>query len=159
MTESTNQWRKRLTTSLECPSGNVVTARRPGPDLVLKASKVARILKPFMEGDAAGSIEGQLAYIENLPDDDLDKLMAFGRVLITDVVVQPPLSLNPREGQLGPDDVPLNDFWFLFTWAMNGGPDMPVKLKEGETSLEAVQNFPSGQEPGADAGEDSERIQ
>lgn len=156
--EPTNQWRKRLTTSLLCPSGNVVTVRRPGPDLALKAGKVARILNKQPK-EVAGLVDAQLQFIEQLPDDELDKLMAFARILLCDVVRQPLLVLSPQEGQLGPDDVPLTDFWHIFTWAMNGGPDMPVKTKEGETTVDAVRTFPVGQEPSLDAGNDGESIQ
>ncbi len=155
--EATNQWRKRSTHSLSCPSGNVATVRRPGPDLALKAGKVARILQ--RQADAAGDIEKQLEFIEQLPDDELDKLMGFARVLLSDVVIQPSLSLHPKEGQLSPDDVPLADFWFIFMWAMNGGPDMPVKLTEGETTVGAVDNFPAGQSASDDISGDSEQIQ
>jgi len=156
MAEPENQWRKRITKSIDCPSGNVITVRRPGPDLVLKAGKVAIILQPILEAET--DVDKQLAYIEQLPDVELDKLMAFARVLIADVVIQPPLSLNPKEGQLGPDDVPLNDFWFIFTWAMNGGPDMPVKLTEGETTVAAVRNFPEGQGSSINLSEDSDSV-
>lgn len=152
-----NQWRKRQTISLSCPSEAVVTVRRPGPDLALKAGRVARILQK--QSDAKGNVDKQLEVIEQLPDDELIKLMAFARVLMVDVVVEPLLSLNPREGQLSPDDVPLSDFWFIFTWAMNGGPDMPVKLTEGETTVDAVETFPSGQRSGDSVIEDGEQIQ
>lgn len=112
-----------------------------------------------MKDNAAPDINAQLELIEKLPDDELNKLMAFARVVIVDVVMQPVLVANPKEGQLGPDDVPLGDFWYIFTWAMNGGPDMPVKLTEGETTVEAVGTFPSGQDAGSDAGEDGTTIQ
>lgn len=153
MSEQENVWRKRLTTSIECPSGNVITARRPGPDLALKAGKIARIFQK-QKPEAAGDIDKQLEFIASLPDDELDKLMNFARILLVDVVMQPLLFLHPKEGQLEPDDLPLGDFWFLFTWAMNGGPDMPVKLVEGETTVEAVNNFPDGQDASDNAGED-----
>ena len=152
MAETENTWRKRATLSLNCPSGNIVTVRRPGPDLALKAGKVARILQ--RQGQAGTDVNKQLEFIETLPDAELDKLMGFARILIADVVIQPALLLTPREGQLSPDDVPLNDFWFIFTWAMNGGPDMPVKLAEGETDIEAVRTFPEQSGSSADAGED-----
>ena len=155
--EAANQWRKRLTHSLSCPSGNKAVVRRPGPDLALKAGKVARILQ--RQADAIGDIDKQLEFIETLPEDELDKLMAFARVLLADVVIQPSLALHPKEGQLSPDDVPLQDFWFIFMWAMNGGPDMPVKLADGETTVDAVDTFPAGQVAGDDPGSDSEQIQ
>jgi len=151
-----NQWTKRQSISLTCPSGNVVIARRPGPDLALKAGKIARILQ---RQTTTIDINKQLEFIEQMPDDELDKLMGFARILVSDVVVQPSLSLHPKEGQLGPDDVPLNDFWYIFTWGMNGGPDMPVKLTEGETTVAAVDTFPAEQSRSDELSGDSEQIQ
>lgn len=157
MAETENIWRKRQTKSFNCPSGNVVTVRRPGPDLALKAGKVARILQAQTE--AGADIQKQLEFMETLPDVELEKLMAFARILIVDVVIQPPLSLHPKEGQLGPDDVPLEDFWVIFMAAMRGFPDMPVQTTEGETTLENVNNFPEGQSSSAGISEDSEVVQ
>lgn len=152
------QWTKRRTFALKCPTGNVATVRRPGPDLMLKAGKVVRILQGVTSKDQP-SADKQLEFIENLPDDELDKLMQFARVLLTDVVIEPLLVLNPKEGQLGPDDVPLQDFWYIFTWAINGGPDIPVQTVGGETTVAAVGTFPSGQDSGSDISGDSEQIQ
>lgn len=154
-----NQWRKRQTILLSCPSGNEVLVRRPGPDLAVKAGKFARILQKVSGKGGKATPEEQLLAIENLPDSELEQLMVFARVVLADVVVEPPLAIHPKEGQLSPDDVPLNDFWFIHTWAMNGGPTMPVKLKEGETTVEAVESFPDGQESGLTAGVNSEQIQ
>src|SRR5687767_13822228 len=152
-----NTWRKRTTQALTCPSGNRIIIRRPGPELALKSGKIARIFQKQGQDDL-GDVNKQLEFIENLPDEELNKLMGFARVLISDVVIDPPLSLHPKEGQLTPDDVPLSDFWYIFTWAMNGGPDMPVKLEEGETTVEAVSSFPSGQDAGSDISQDSESV-
>lgn len=155
---SENTWRKRSTQALTCPSGNKIIIRRPGPELALKSGKIARIFQKQTQADLT-DVNKQLEFIENLPDDELNKLMGFARVLVADVVIDPPLSLHPKEGQLTPDDVPLADFWYIFTWAMNGGPDMPVQLEEGETTVEAVGNFPPGQDAGDHVSEDSEQIQ
>lgn len=157
MAETENIWRKRQTKSFNCPSGNVITVRRPGPDLTLKAGKVARVLKA--QAEAGADIQKQLQFMETLPDAELEKLMDFARVLIVDVVIQPPLSLNPKEGQLGPDDVPLEDFWAIYIAAMRGFPDMPVRTTEGETTLENVSNFPEGQGSSSSVSEDSEVVQ
>jgi hypothetical protein len=151
-----NQWTKRPVTSLLCPSGATATVRRPGPDLLLKAGKIARILG---KQEAAGSdIDKQLTFLEELPDDELIKLMAFARVVLTDSIVDPVLSLTPRENQLTPDDIPATDFWFIFTWAMNGGPTMPVKTKDGETTVDAVETFPSEQAGSAEPDVDREAV-
>jgi hypothetical protein len=154
-----NQWQKRKAVLLECPSGNEIMARRAGPDLAMKAGKFARVLQKISGKDGKATPTEQLAAIEQLPDKELEQLMAFARVVVADVVVDPPLALNPKEGQLSPDDIPLNDFWFIHTWAMNGSPTMPVRLREGETTVEAVETFPGGQEPSTALGVDSESIQ
>lgn len=156
MNEQTNQWRKRTPIALVCPStGNKVIVRRPGPDLALKATRLPRVLQ---SQEAVDPLK-QLEIIETLPDGELDKVMSFARILIADVVIDPVLSLHPKEGQLSPDDLPLLDFWWIFGQAMAGFPSEPVKLTEGETSIEAVNNFPEGQAPGSSVGEDSEVIQ
>lgn len=154
---SENLWRKRTTQALVCPSGNKIIVRRHGPDLAIKSGKLARVFQGH-DLNTLGS-DKVLEIIENLPDGELEKLMHFARVLITDVVINPPLSLHPKEGQLGPDDVPLGDFWFIFTLAMKGFPEMPVSLEEGETTVEAVDSFPSRQESGSPLGADSEIVQ
>lgn len=159
MSQSTTKWRKRRTMPFPCPSGNVAQVRRPGPSLTLKASRVARILQKMIPQGGAVDLDKQLEEMEKLSDVELEKLMVFARPLVADVVEDPPLSLNPQGDELSPDDLPDSDFWAIFLWALNGGPDMPVQLEEGETSVEAVQTFPSRQDASSSAGEDSEAIQ
>lgn len=153
MSQST--WRKRQSKTLNCPSGNTPMVRRPGPSLTIKATRIARILQKLSDNSMAAGIETMLDNMAKLSDDEVDKLLAFARPLVVDVVESPALVMNPQEGQLGPDDLPTEDFWAIAFWAMSGGPDMPVKLAEGETSVEAVQTFPVGQDAGDNAGEDS----
>lgn len=151
---SQNQWRKRPTVSLTCPSGTVATVRRPSPGIMLKAGRVARIFQKQKPEDVQ-DVDKQLEFLETLPEDELAAVWAFARVVVCDAVLQPLLFLHPKvEGQLTPDDIPTPDFWFIFMWAQNGGPDMPVKLEEGETTIEAVQNFPSEQDASDNVGED-----
>lgn len=158
MSEETNQWRKRTTIALTCPSSGIkIIVRRPGPDLALKAARLPRVLQS--QDPAKMNPATQLEIIEKLPDDELNKVMAFARILIADVVIDPVLSLHPKEGQLSPDDVPLLDFWWIFGQAMAGFPSEPVKLTEGETDIETVRTFPSGEVTSAPAGEDRELIQ
>jgi len=157
MAETENTWRKRQPIKFPCKSGNEITVRRPGPDLALKAGKFARVLKSQM--DAGASVEQQLEFIEKLPDDELEKLMAFARIFVADVVINPPLSLNPREGQLGPDDVPIEDFWQIYISGMRGFPETSVKLKEGETTVDAVTSFPEQSGSSTDASEDGGNVE
>lgn len=147
-------WNKRVSIPLTCPSGEVVMVRRPGPDMALKAGKVGRILQRQAKGN---DMEAQLAFIESLSDEEINKLMAFGRVMLADAVTEPALSLHQREGQLCVDDVPLGDFWFIFTSVMNGLPEMPVKIKDGETTVEAVETF-SEEQSGSLSPDDNREI-
>lgn len=155
-----NTWQKRATTMLSCPSGNQVEVRRTGPDLAIKAGRFARVLKKLAGPDGKPlTAEEQVAKIAELPDDELEQVMAFARVVVADVCVSPRLYLRPVNEQLGPDDLPLSDFWYINTWAMSGGPTMPVATKEGETDIESVGNFPGESEPGISSGSDSEAVQ
>lgn len=150
----TNVWRKRTTLSILCPSTKVAIVRRPSPELALRAGKIARMFQR-QKIDAATDVERQLDFIESLTDEEINKLTVFARALLVNVMVEPRVFLNPTETQLEPDDLPNADFWFLFLGAMNGWPDMPIKLADGEeTTVEAVATFPDGQGTSSDSGED-----
>lgn len=147
-------WSKRISIPITCPSGQVVMVRRPGPEMALKAGRVGRILQ--RQGNAR-SVDAILAFMESLSDEEVIKLTAYARVLLLDIVTEPALSPHPREGQLCIDDVPPDDFWFVFASAMTGVPEMSVKTKDGETTVEAVENFPDEQvgSPGTDGNRET----
>lgn len=152
-----NQWSKRRTTTFTCDSGNQVVLRRPGPSLSLKAGRFVRVLNKVGAKEKV-TAEEQLDAIQKLSDSELEELTEFARVVISDVIVSPVVSLNPKEGQYHPDDLPVQDFWQIFMWFAQGSPTMPVALKEGETTVEAVSNFPEGREPGIDVDNDSAAV-
>lgn len=149
-----NNWQKRPTTTFRCSSGNEVTAHRPGPSLALKAQRFLPILQKT-GADKQTNPDEQLAAILKLSDEELEKLTEFARIIICDAVDVPVISLSPKEGQYHPDDLPVADFWELFVWVSQGCPSIPVQLKEGETDIETVSNFPSGQDAGDHISEDS----
>jgi hypothetical protein len=153
-----NTWQKRASTKFKCSSGNEVSAHRPGPSLALKAQRFLPILQK-VGVDTNADPEGQLAAILKLSDDELDKLTDFARIIIVDAVDHPIISLAPKQGQYHPDDLPIGDFWELFIWIAQGCPSIPVEMKEGETTVEVVTNFPLGQEPDVSVSGDSEQIQ
>lgn len=148
-----NNWQKRQSTAFRCGSGNEVTAHRPGPSLTLKAQRFLPILQKT-GADKQTDPDEQLAGILKLSDEDLDKLTEFARIIICDAVDSPVISLSPKEGQYHPDDLPVADFWELFVWISRGCPTIPVKLKEGETDIETVSNFPSRPGTGDHVSED-----
>ena len=152
-----NQWSKRQTTTFTCDSGNQVVLRRPGPSLSLKAGRFVRVLNKVGAKDKAAA-DAQLAAIQLLSDHELEDLTDFARIVIADVVVSPVVSLNPKEGQYHPDDLPVPDFWQIFMWFAQGSPSMPVKLREGETTVETVSSFPEGSGSGIDVDNDSTSV-
>lgn len=154
-----NQWQKRIAKKYACPSGNEVMVQRSSPSLVLKSQRFLPILKRISGPEGQAKADEQLAKLLELPDEELEKMTEFAEIVIADAVVQPPLSLNPKSGQLSPRDIPQNDFWILFFYISNGCPEIPVQTKDGETDIEAVANFPEGQEPGCSTGDHSESVQ
>lgn len=139
-----NTWKKRTVQRLDCPSGSVCYARRPSPEVSLKGGRIANI---FMPKVASGSFNPEEA-VEELSDDEAAKMYLLAREIVLGAVVSPKLSRkSANDDDLTPEDIPPSDFWYIFSWAMRGGRELPVKLKEGETTVEAVETFPV--EPGA----------
>lgn len=152
-----NQWSKRVSSEFTCTSGNKVTAHRPGPSLTLKAQRFLPILQAVQADQSTP--EKMMEGILRLSDDELDKLTDFARIVICDAVDQPVISLTPKQGQYHPDDLPITDFWELFIWISKGCPTIPVKLKEGETSVEAVEGFPGEHLRDAGVSDGGEQVQ
>lgn len=142
-----------------CPSGNEVMVQRSSPSLALKSQKFLPILKRVSGPEGKASADEQLAKILELPDNELEAITDYAEIVIADAVAEPRLFLKPKDGQLSPGDIPLNDFWQLFFYISNGCPEIPVKTKDGETSVDAVANFPDGQESSPGVGAHSESVQ
>lgn len=136
-----NTWKKRTVTPLECPSGSVCHVRRPSPEVSLKGGRVANFFSPR----ANGSLNVEETFQE-LSDDEAASMYLLAREIVLATVLEPKLVRKTEADELTPEDIPPSDFWFIFTWAMRGGRDLPVKLKEGETTVDAVETFPV--EPG-----------
>lgn len=149
--EITNQWRKRPTILLECPSGNKCYAQRVGPHISLKAGKLAKLFSSASQPEDV---------IEEMSDAEAAQVYAFAKQIVIETVVQPRLVARAvKESDVTPDDLPTADFWFLFKWAMRAAPGLPVKLADGEeTTVEAVETFSEGQATGVIAGVDSEQV-
>ena len=124
-------WQKRTAIDLPCPSGAVCQVRRPSPEVSLKGGRLAHIFNPATAGE-----------VEDMSDAEAAKVYMFARQLVLASVVSPVLSSDESSGGLTPEDIPPADFWFVFKWAMRGGRDIPVALKEGETTVDTVETFP-----------------
>lgn len=137
-----NGWKPRKTESFTTMSGQVVQIKRPGPEFMLRAARVARTFtravtqKPDEENQSPQ--EYGLSVLAKMGDEELAAVMIFARELICAMIVSPKLVLNPRPGfnEIGPDDVPDSDFWELFNRAMTDffGFKIPVGNEEVEVS-------------------------
>lgn len=99
-----------------------------------------------------------VARLEQLDDNELASMMVFAREVVIASLVSPRLVAKPSPGiedEIGPDDIDVQDFWYIFDWAMQGGPEIPVETKEGETTVAAVENFSDGPAASVSPGEDS----
>lgn len=136
---SDSAWVKRKIHRLECPSGAVCYVRRPSPEVSIKGGRLIHIFSPR----ATSGIDE--TSFTDLNDEEAAKVYIFARAMVLGTVVTPKLSVNPDGEDLTPEDLPPADFWHVFSWAIKGGRDLPVELKEGETTVDAVETFPEEQ--------------
>lgn len=139
-------WQPRKTETLTCPSGQSVLVRRPGPEFMLRAGRVARTFsKAFKQEEPAQEetpLEYGLSALEKMSDEELAAVMIFGRELVCAMMVSPKLVLEPRPGfnEIGPDDIG-DDFWFLFNHAMSGFFGLKVPVGNEEVEVSDLSNF------------------
>ena len=154
-----NRWAKRAPQEYTCKSGNQVMVQRPSPSIALKSQRFLPILQKIAGPDGRAKPDEQIAAILGLPDDEIERLTDYAEIVLADAVASPSLHLKPKTGELSPHDVPLGDFWELFIYISQGCPQIPVKTKDGETSIEAVTNFPGEQGGSSGVSTNSESVQ
>jgi len=154
-----NTWAKRIPKEYTCKSGNEVMVQRPSPSLALKSQRFLPILQKIGGPDGKANPDEQIAAILGLPDEELERLTDYAEIVLADAVASPSLNLKPKPDQLSPNDLPLGDFWELFVYISQGCPQIPVKTKDGETSIHAVTNFPGEQAGDLGVSTDSESVQ
>lgn len=150
---STNSWKKRQTEQITCPSGQVCTVRRPSPDFNLKAGRIARTFtaafaRHSKEEDSQSVTDEArgLSAIEELSDAELLSITAFAKELLVAILVSPRLVARPSPGienEIGPEDIPNLDFWFLFNYGMTGFMNAPVPVGGQEVSVATLETFRS----------------
>lgn len=146
------KWAPRKTEMLTCPSGQEVQVRRPGPEFALRAGRVTRTFSEAIkrETEQAEAKEEGLTpdefgqdVLDKLSDEELAAVLVFARELVCAMLVSPKLTRVPRPGfdEIGPEDVPSGDFWFLFNYAMTGFYGLKVPVAEGEVEVSDLSNF------------------
>jgi hypothetical protein len=136
-------WKKRPIETLTCPSGQEVQIRRPGPEFMLRAGKVARTFSQVLTRDLDNEKDG-LSLISDMTDDEQAAVLDFARELVCAMVVNPPLTLKPKTpDELTPDDI-ADDMWFLLTYAMTGFFNLPVPVGDNqEVQVSDLKSFRS----------------
>ena len=154
MSELENSWKPRKEVILHCPAGSKCAVQRPGPELALRIVRLQRTLKPLRDVSNVED-EGAEAVVDRMTPEQERASLDVMRVTVVACVKEPKLYLDPKPGQVGVDDIPIEDFTYIWNWYSRGCPDVPVELEEGEeTAVEAVENFPVEQVGGAGAGGD-----
>jgi hypothetical protein len=139
-------WKRRKVETLTCPSGEKVQIRRPGPEFMLRAGKVARTFSQVSShipevGDGLSDHERGLQVIAEMSDTELAAVMIFARELVCAILVSPRLVQNPQsEDEIGPDDIG-DDFWFLFNYAMTGFFNLRVPVGNQEVEVGDLKSF------------------
>lgn len=149
---STNGWKPRKTETLECPSGQSVQVRRPGPEFMLRAGRVARTFSKYAskadkeqdekERQSLSPEEYGLQTLAKMSDDELAAVMIFARELVCAMLVSPRLVREPRpdSDEIGPEDIG-DDFWFLFGHGMTGYFNLKVPVGNGEVEVKDLETF------------------
>lgn len=146
--QTNGQWKPRKTETLTTPGGVEVQVRRPGPDFMLRAGRVA---KTFSRTAAKEKPEGQteqeygLDVLAKMSDEELAAVLVFARELVCTMLVSPKLVQNPRPNtnEIGPDDIGDADFWFLFNYAMAGYYGLKVPVGNEEVEVSDLESFRS----------------
>lgn len=136
--------RERQTVPLLLPSGAVIEACRPPLESWLMTGKLPfNLVRQFLSAHPAETAEQQSlgAAAEN-PEAVLKSLLAVQQIVCA-TVVRPRIVEDPQGGEdeIAPSDVPDEDFFFIYRWALNGSASLPVATTEGEVSAATLATF------------------
>lgn len=138
MSTNGNGWKPSKVEAYTCADGSTVYVHRPGPELALRVGRIPRTFtKSLNDENEKLSPEERLA---QMSDEEQDATVQVAREVIVAMVVSPKLKLNPKEGELGPDDTGA-DFWPLFSYAMDNYFKIKVPVGEGEVEAEDLVTF------------------
>lgn len=136
------------TAEVKLPSGEVFTLRRPPLHIWVSTGKIpqhfirqARKLIDAPEG------------AQPTDDEALNALKFMGDI-VRYACVSPRIKEDPGpdEDAIDPSEFIEGDFEFIFQWATNQAPDVPVLTEGGQTSVEALESFRDEGRGGGTAG-------
>lgn len=142
---STNGWKQRGTGQHTCKSGQVVTVARVPKETLLTCGHVP---SPLMEVviKAYKALDEQVGNGQPTPE----QLLAMPEIVDATLIAALRYN-NPRavmgeptnEDEINVRDIPAEDRVDIFMEAQKSFPQIPVETKGGETSLEALSQFPA----------------
>jgi len=131
------------TEELTLPSGFVVDVRRPSLMAWLMNGRVPEtfVAAAMSVNDEGGDEEAKANALDGLEGDELVKMFAFMRDVVTETVVVPRIVVGAAadsEDEIDPSRIPDADFFHIFNWAMQA----PVPMAGGkEMSVGALTSF------------------
>lgn len=145
MSANNGGWKPRKVEQITCPSGEMVHVKRPGPEFMLKAGRVARTFTKQKEEipNDQNIREYGLDLLANMSDEELAKVMIFGRELVCAMLVSPKLVQNPQpdSDEIGPSDIPFEDFCFLFNHGMTDYFGIKIPVGDTEVEVKDLESF------------------
>lgn len=165
MSNNNGGWKPRKLEMIECPSGQKVQVRRPGPEFTLKAGRIPQTFRDvndpkFKKLESETDDEYNQRLTVQMTDEEQEAAVAVARELLVASVVLPRLSMNPGPGELHPDDTGI-DFWFLYNYAYRNfmGIKVPVGDEANETEAEVeVKDLESFREESGVSGDSLDSV-
>lgn len=146
MATSAKEWKRKSSSELTLPSGNVCQARRVDLSAMITSGRVPNALLPHMKGALTGKAPDAKDLKEVAVDEAtvLEMLHLFDVVAI-DVMVDPQCHPMPEAKEsrdpdsLYVDELDMEDKQFLFQWAVGGTSDVEKFREQSAQLMDALQ--------------------
>lgn len=143
--EIRNNWKPRKTNVKRFESGNACALQRPGPELALHTAQLQRTLKSLRnlsKGEDGKPFDEEEVF-EQMDEAQRRASLDVMRVTVAACVKKPRIYVNPKRGQTGVDDIPPDEFLWIWNWYTSGCHDL-----EEEVTAADADKFPVEQAAG-----------
>jgi hypothetical protein len=145
-----NNWQPRKTNIKKFESGNACALQRPGPELALHTSQLQRqlrSLRKLSKGKDGKPLDEEKLF-EQMSEEQRRVSLDVMRHTVAACVKKPRIYVNPKARQVGVDDIPPEEFLWIWNWYTSGCPDL-----DEEVTPEQADSFPAEQAAGVGAGD------
>lgn len=148
--EIPNNWHPRKANIKRFESGNACALQRPGPELALDTAQLQRTLQTLrkLSKGKDGKPLDEDKLFEQMSEEQRRASLDVMRVTVAACITKPKVYVNPKRGQVGVNDIPTDEFLWIWQWYTSGCPDL-----DEEVTVEQVDNFPGEQAAGVGAGD------